>query len=258
MVIVAVEKGTDMVLRAQNCTSYSNRPVGSPRMTWLVRSRLQIPAPYGDSRECYFNVKSIDRAIPGNLIDHSTRLEVMALLILGRADHPGIRQRSDACRPGCGQLVKTWCSSLDGCHPRPLGRCIEIGSFVNPTDDQADSAGRGCNTNDRTHHHCTRKGPFHHAEAGRDGSNRGDEQQCPVLCRIVGENKFQKPDQNGPDTDQPTATKAVWPGQKTAASATATPARPRILAARFSITPKMRPNMILAGSKTAAIPNANP
>lgn len=55
LVSVAVEKGTDVALFAQNRTPYSNRPVGSPRIATLVRSRLQILAPDGDLGEPDFN-----------------------------------------------------------------------------------------------------------------------------------------------------------------------------------------------------------
>jgi hypothetical protein len=39
LVIVAVEKGTDVPLYAQNRTRYSNRAAGSPRIARLVRGR---------------------------------------------------------------------------------------------------------------------------------------------------------------------------------------------------------------------------
>jgi hypothetical protein len=99
-----------------------------------------------------------------------------------------------------------------------------------------------------------------------------------------GENQFHNSDQNRPETDE-LATKAVMPGQKTAASATATPTIPRILAARLSITPAPNRFILLStatsatsarqglgrnenhiqdapkhdveGTKTVAIPNAN-
>ena len=91
LVIVAVEKGTDVALCAQNRTPIRIGRSFPRASRGLCEVGCKVPAPDGDLRESHFNPMSIGTAIsrsPTGRPEHSTRLKVMAVLILRRADGP--------------------------------------------------------------------------------------------------------------------------------------------------------------------------